>query len=168
LSDWGSAVGDDGAARGDSALRFGSNCPGGANDSRVTLIGSLAFKNIGVGHRWRSAKATLVAFALSHVAIVLARIVLRQRVPRRWMGQRRASSSGQASLPPSAAAVARCSRSPDWGQRAISRRRRPRRQPLCRGRHVHISMAVFTAIMGTRLPRSVMTAGIALPLIVMR
>ena len=165
------------ATRRQSALSFGNKLFVVAlTIPFVTLIGSLSFKAITIGGRplIDPAQTTLIAFALSViVAIVLARVMLRQKVPAALdEGRRLLDLLGWASLLPQMLAALGAvfalaglgTAVGDLAAQAI-----PADNRLAAVAAYTIGMAVFTAIMGNAFAAfPVMTAGIGLPLIVMR
>jgi len=165
------------ATRRQSALSFGNKLFVVAlTIPFVTLIGSLSFNAITIGGRplIDPAQTTLIAFALSViVAIVLARVMLRQKVPAALdEGRRLLDLLGWASLLPQMLAALGAvfalaglgTAVGDLAAQAI-----PADNRLAAVAAYTIGMAVFTAIMGNAFAAfPVMTAGIGLPLIVMR
>jgi len=142
----------------------------------VTLIGSLTFKSIVIGGRSLvdPAQTTLIAFALSIVvALALARIVLKQKLPAAIEeGRRLLDLLGWASLLPQmlaalGAVFALAGLGDAVGDLAVQAI--PADNRFAAVAAYTIGMAVFTAIMGNAFAAfPVMTAGIGLPLIVMR
>jgi len=142
----------------------------------VTLAGSLAFKSIVIGGKpvFDPAQTTLTAFALSViVALALARTVLRQTVPSALQeGRRLLDMLGWAALLPQMLAALGAvfalaglgTAVGDLAAQAI-----PADNRFAAVAAYTIGMAVFTAIMGNAFAAfPVMTAGIGLPLIVIR
>jgi uncharacterized membrane protein len=142
----------------------------------VTLAGSLAFKSIVIGGRpvFDPGQTTLIALALSViVALALARIMLRQTLPSALQeGRRLLDMLGWAALLPQMLAALGAvfalaglgTAVGDLAAQAI-----PADNRFAAVAAYTIGMAVFTAIMGNAFAAfPVMTAGIGLPLIVMR
>ena len=142
----------------------------------VTLAGSLAFKRIVIGGRpvFDPGQTTLIAFGLSVVvALVLARVMLRQTLPSALQeGRRLLDMLGWAALLPQMLAALGAvfalaglgTAVGDLAAQAI-----PADNRFAAVAAYTIGMAVFTAIMGNAFAAfPVMTAGIGLPLIVMR
>jgi uncharacterized membrane protein len=142
----------------------------------VTLAGSLAFKSIVIGGRpvFDPGQTTLIALALSViVALALARIMLRQTLLSALQeGRRLLDMLGWAALLPQMLAALGAvfalaglgTAVGDLAAQAI-----PADNRFAAVAAYTIGMAVFTAIMGNAFAAfPVMTAGIGLPLIVMR
>jgi len=142
----------------------------------VTLAGSLVFKNIVIGGRpvFDPAQTTLIAFALSVVvALALARLMLRQTLPSAVQeGRRLLDMLGWAALLPQMLAALGAvfalaglgTAVGDLAAQAI-----PADNRFAAVAAYTIGMALFTAIMGNAFAAfPVMTAGIGLPLIVIR
>jgi uncharacterized membrane protein len=142
----------------------------------VTLAGSLAFKSIVIGGRpvFDAGQTTLIALALSViVALALARIMLRQTLLSALQeGRRLLDMLGWAALLPQMLAALGAvfalaglgTAVGDLAAQAI-----PADNRFAAVAAYTIGMAVFTAIMGNAFAAfPVMTAGIGLPLIVMR
>jgi len=140
----------------------------------VTLIGSLTFKTIliGGGPLVDPAQTTLVAFALSViVALVLARVMLRQTLPAAIQeGRRLLDLLGWAALlPQMLAALGAVFALAGLGQAVgdLAAQAIPTDNRFAAVAAYTIGMALFTAIMGNAFAAfPVLTAGIGLPLIV--
>ena len=143
----------------------------------VTVIGSLTLKNIAIDGRplFDPAQTTLISLALGMIiALCLARLLLRQPVSAALQeGRKLMDLLGWTTLLPQMLAALGAGfcvgRGGQRRGRALRRRRSRWIAALPRLRPIRSGMALFTAIMGNAFAAfPVMTAGIGLPLIVMK